>query len=337
MNQTQLFQIGHVAVSVYADQINLFSRICTVLKDFKVDENHKPSEAIIKLTLLHMDTDEHIPYEIPEKAVFFHESETARHYTYRQLWIVDYKRMGRMIINRSNLKILGYVYTHYALASRWHFEDYLHPMYELMRMMGLYAHHAGAVCSRGFGLLIPGKSGQGKSTLSVHLMKKGFTFLSDDRCFVRKDNDQFQTIGLYEPAKLFPSNIDHLDIEHLQESATDLDLDVRNKHSLDIKSLYPEKVSQTSPLRGIVFPQWSPGEKSRLEKITPGKALLALLPLTLVCFDKATSETHFHFLSDLVAEIPARRLIMGDDRECWHQLVKEFIAHPSNTEEPTCQ
>ena len=50
--------------------------------------------------------------------------------------------------------------------------------------------HASAIAKDGRAVLISGPSGSGKSDLSLRLIDRGFTLVSDDQTIVRKDGDR---------------------------------------------------------------------------------------------------------------------------------------------------
>jgi serine kinase of HPr protein (carbohydrate metabolism regulator) len=50
--------------------------------------------------------------------------------------------------------------------------------------------HASCVASEGRAVLITGPSGSGKSDLTLRLLDRGFTLVSDDQTIVRKDGDR---------------------------------------------------------------------------------------------------------------------------------------------------
>jgi hypothetical protein len=319
--RSKYFRIGHVDIHVISTERSLLEMIGSWMKDFEFS-NGKEMEEPIVFTLIDCVTDHSLPFHVPKHAKLTFENNTARYFAYKNLWIVDFNQIGIMIINRSSNKITGFVHHQYLLESLSRFEDFMHPLSELLRQKKLYPHHAASVGKLGHGLLLLGKSGQGKTTLTVDLINNGFDFLSDDRCFLREIDDRIEMIGFYEPFKIFASNVTHIStLNNLQGLSTT----TGNKKSLDIHHYYPEKKQMKSHLRGILFPSWFPGEMSRLEMVPPGKALMDLLPLTMFCFDQASSKTHFEFAGRLVNQIPSARLIMGSDRENWSKLVSEWI------------
>jgi serine kinase of HPr protein (carbohydrate metabolism regulator) len=50
--------------------------------------------------------------------------------------------------------------------------------------------HASTVAKDGRGVIISGRSGSGKSDLSLRLIDRGFTLVSDDRTLVKRDQDR---------------------------------------------------------------------------------------------------------------------------------------------------
>lgn len=317
----RLFQIAHVPLRVISRDHTLLQWFDNWLSDYIVPPE-ADDDPVIRLTVIGLDTGSPLPFRVPDEAVLTFENETAKYFSYRGLWIAEFHPTGIMIINRVSNKITGFAYRDLLLESDWGFEDFLHPLYELIRQQHLYPCHAASVSWEGHGLMLMGKSGMGKSTLSTDLIHHGFDFLSDDRCFVRQTNEGLEMFGFYEPFKLFASNIAHIPELRKTDAAMDAS---SHKNDLDVRLHYPRQVILHSRIDGVLFPYWSPGEKSRLESIPPGQALLEMLPLTMVCFDAASSRAHFDFCGRFVRQVPAAKLILGDDRSEWHVLAKDFI------------
>jgi len=319
------FAVGHVRFEVKCSDEPLLQAIGAWLADFETDGAAPRPERTIQVALRGVESGRPLPVRVPDEASKMHESDEAAYYLHEGLWIVKAKEVGISFVDRAALRIDAYVYPEKATESLWRLENFLHPLFELMRQEGLYVCHAAGVGRDGVGLMLPGKSGQGKSTLSVHLLHHGFSFLSDDRVFVAKerDGDRVRMYGFYEPAKLFASNVSHL--PGLREDARlKGETNPARKNDVDVREYYPNRVAHSAELAGLLFPVWSPGERSRIETVGAGKALLDLLPLTLVCFDPGTAKGQFDFLAQL-AKRPAGRMILGDDRERWHGLVADYL------------
>jgi len=284
-------------------------------------------DAAIRYTLIGQAPGNGRPFGLPAEAELLHEDGTTRYFDYRGLWIAS-MTFATVFLNRATNNLVAFARAE-DLRKPSRQEEILYPLFELLRRHGVYAHHAASVSLEGKGALLLGPSGQGKTTLSVDLLHRGFDFLGDDRCFLREGADGFEVLGYYEPVRYFPANFGHLEeLASAGESSTLPELG-NGKRQLDLRAIgsYRGGIVDSSALTALVFPRYSPREpSSRIEPLSPGEALIALLPLTMVCFDRATSEAHFRFCAKLTAALPAARLIMGRDRERWHLLMRDFLS-----------
>jgi serine kinase of HPr protein (carbohydrate metabolism regulator) len=60
----------------------------------------------------------------------------------------------------------------------------------MSRLLSSETIHASTVASDGRAVLISGPSGSGKSDLTLRLLDRGFTLVSDDQTIVRRDGDR---------------------------------------------------------------------------------------------------------------------------------------------------
>ncbi len=67
--------------------------------------------------------------------------------------------------------------------------------------------HAAAVARNNFGIILAGFSGMGKSTLALHLMNKGLTFISNDRLMVNEDGSKLIMYGVPKLPRVNPGTI----------------------------------------------------------------------------------------------------------------------------------
>jgi hypothetical protein len=312
------FEIGPIALKIGSDSGALLEAVRSWLQPFACDK--QTQRAQISALLLSCDEDRAVPFKLPKDIPCFFEGPSTRYFSYKGLLVADFPKLGKAVINREQGKFLGLAYTSRLLASPWDLEHFLHPIWELLRQKGVYQYHAGAVCLNERGLLLAGKSGQGKTTLTLDLISRGFLFLADDTCFLRNAETGVEVIGFGEPVRVFPENV-----SHIKELACLKSGQRNDKISLAVEQHYPEANKKSCSLSGILFPSWVPGEKSRLVALSPAQAALELLPLTMVCFDAGTSRRHFDLNCRLVSELPCAVLKMGKDRERWHPLVLDFI------------
>jgi hypothetical protein len=94
---------------------------------------------------------------------------------------------------------LGYVVSGVGAARRWPayevalldlFDRLVHALLARLLAQGIYVIHAGAVVYRGAALALAGRSGQGKTTLTLGLLRRGLGLLSDEFAVVGPDARQ---------------------------------------------------------------------------------------------------------------------------------------------------
>lgn len=128
--------------------------------------------------------------------------------------------------------------------------------------------HASTVAIDGRAVLITGLSGSGKSDLSLRLLDRGFSLVSDDRTIVRKDGNRL--IAAAPPTiagKLEIRGIGIVDIDHVQDQPLALVVELAS----DIERM-PDEGSDRHIL-GIAVPM------VRIDAMTasaPSKVALAL-------------------------------------------------------------
>jgi len=290
----------------------------------------------IRMTLIGFEATERIRFRLPKDARLIDKNRRAGYYECRGLWIV-LLRTATIIVNRKANKLLALAYPD-DLAAPSYLEEFLHPLSELLRWNGLYEFHAAAVSlpapdgsGEEPGVLLLGASGSGKTTLAVELAARGgFGFLGDDRCYLGETGRIGAAVwAFHEPVRYYPVNFAALPEVAAAGEASDLPVLPGGKRQVDLAKLYPERMRRRCRLRALLFPKYDPeSAESRLVPLPPAEAMIAMLPLTMVCFDRATSERHFAFCARLANELPAARIVLGRDRERWPELVKKFMGGP---------
>jgi len=135
-----------------------------------------------------------------------------------------------------------------------------------------HALHAGGVCKNGTCILLPGKSGSGKSTMTAWLVSRGHHYLTDELVFLADDGT---VAPLTRPVSLkgnrsflsrFVSN------EQIEMAITG-DIGAIIPHRLLNDDFQPQK----PPVSHIIFPTFSSGAPLLLEEISPAKSCLYLM------------------------------------------------------------
>lgn len=261
-----------------------------------------------------------IPEKIPSHAVCVHKGYTASYYKWKDRWFFDISDTGRMVIDTVSKSADAWCYESAVKGKSYRFQDFMYPLFELLRTEKTYLYHAASLCIDESGLMLAGRSGRGKSTLSLDLFSKGFGFMSDDRCFLERSEKGFDLFGFIEPVRVFPRNVSHIPcLQGIPDSIDD------NKVEIDIRDYCCGSFVKNCSLNAILFPYWEPSSESGIKPVSQAKALLELLPLTMECVFEDTSREHFRFNCELTSKILMAELILGHDRQNWHRLVRDFV------------
>lgn len=225
--------------------------------------------------------------------------------------IADFHEQGVLVIDGARNLVEGYFirpdamhpdvrtsFLHFALA-------------ELLKRNGLFTVHATALEYEGQGILIPGYSGQGKTTSFLSLLRSGFRYLSDDYPLLRDRGTQMELLA-------FPMKIDVTDrtIEFFPELRNAppglLKQGVQKKH-FQSEDLYAESIGRSCTPAMIMFPHVVDMPHSCLEPLPKSRALEALMPQGLLVYDQAVACREFQALSKLVQQVDCYRLHFGRD------------------------
>lgn len=135
--------------------------------------------------------------------------------------------------------------------------------------------HAAGLSWQGQGLILPGASGAGKTTLTAWLLTKGFGYLTDELVFVPWQTNAIHTfprpLNLKRPARAVLQN--HLDWAKYEA-------DILSTGYADL--VPPQLLTQTSPVAQaelglILFPRYRPGATFELRPLSRAQTGLALM------------------------------------------------------------
>ena len=128
--------------------------------------------------------------------------------------------------------------------------------------------HASTVASEGRAVLITGPSGSGKSDLTLRLLDRGFTLVSDDQTIVKKDGDRL--IASAPPNIAGKLEIRGIGIVEM-ETVTNMPVALIVELTSDIQRLPDD--SRERPILGVSLPLVS---VDAMAASAPSKVALAL-------------------------------------------------------------
>jgi len=135
--------------------------------------------------------------------------------------------------------------------------------------------HAGAVAANGTGFLLPGQSGRGKTSLTAWLLGRGYSYLTDELCYVKTGSDRLQ--GLARPLNLKASSLDVVGRE------MNVDTAAPETRKTGFATLFPPRmfgaaeVTSDCRIRAIVFPHYSPDAEPGLSPLPKSETAIGLL------------------------------------------------------------
>jgi hypothetical protein len=172
-----------------------------------------------------------------------------------------------------------------------------------LNSLGLQLVHSAAVGHEGRAVLVTGPSGAGKSTVALTCARAGLAYLGDD--YVVLESDPAVVHSVYRSAKL--------DRRHHKRHEWLLPDVVQSRP--DEKALgYLADSTLSLPVHAVLLPRVTELAKTELRKTTPGRALLALAPATLLQLP-GQADTALRAMRQLVASVPVYELHLGADLE----------------------
>ena len=237
--------------------------------------------------------------------------------------IADFHEQGVLVIDGARNLVEGYFirpdamhpdvrtsFLHFALA-------------ELLKRNGLFTVHATALEYEGKGVLIPGYSGQGKTTSFLSLLRSGFRYLSDDYPLLRD-------LGTHMELLAFPMKIDVTDrtiefFPELRGAAPGLLKQGVLKKYFQSEDLYAESIGRSCTPAVIMFPHVVDMPHSCLEPLSKSRALEALMPQGLLVYDQTVARREFQALSKLVQQVDCYRLHFGRDILDLPKLIRPLL------------
>ncbi|MFO0774044.1 MAG: hypothetical protein U0172_05195 [Nitrospiraceae bacterium] len=281
-------------------------------------------------------TVEAIPFYVPaDGQVLYQHAGDAVGDQLRQRWqccivqkeadlYVDFGAQGRIVVHADQDQAVGYIVRPEAMHVGI-LESYVHFMLmELLRCRGLYSMHATALEKNGWGVLIPGYSGRGKTTSFLSLLRSGYKYLSDDHPLLRMNNGRVELCS-------FPLKVDVTEntinfFPELRNASSTVLHQGPQKRYFWVEDIYSGvAIGERCRPAVVLFPNVVDADRSWLEPLSKTRVLEELLPQGLVVYDKVVARKQFQVLAALASQVECYRLHFGRDRERLPELIDPLL------------
>jgi len=144
---------------------------------------------------------------------------------------------------------------------------------------GIYAIHAGALVYRGAALLIAGRSGQGKTTLTLGLLRRGLGLLSDEFAIIDPASQQLlpyrRSLHVRPGTPELIPELAFLECQPQQRLGGGIEWSLA---PAEVARVFPGSLASAAPLRYVLLLDGAP-QPERPPAITPMPAALATMEL----------------------------------------------------------
>jgi hypothetical protein len=193
---------------------------------------------------------------------------------------------------------------------------------ELLERRGLYSLHAACLADGdGHGVLVSGASGAGKSTLALALARAGMRFLSDDVVFLAHAEERSPVLALGFSDAIGLSTYAAECFDELRRWLDDPPGEGFPKRLGRIEDLLGVCAIPSCLPRAIVFPEVVHEDRSAIEPLDRGEALLRLVPDVLLTHAEST-QAHLAAVAALLGQARCYALRSGRDLERAAELVR---------------
>lgn len=169
------------------------------------------------------------------------------------------------------------------------------------------ALHAAAVSKNGNGIILPGRSGSGKTSMSTWLTTRGFNYLTDEYVFIRNNSSTIDAFT--RPPNVKTKGLPVLDQYFDLGKHEDETLRSYYVAMIPPKLLNPNSRHEAAEVKLIVFPKYKKNSELVLTELSKAQAGLSLME-NLV--NARNLDGHgFYESTRLARSVPAYKLIYG--------------------------
>ena len=183
------------------------------------------------------------------------------------------------------------------------------------------AIHAAALGSAGGGILLPGKSGSGKSTFSAWLVSRGCRYLTDELVVLEGETTKIQPFT--RPVSFKKGSVPVLNtfVHYSPEDVIAGPAGLMLPHRLLNDNFTPE----TPPLSLVLFPHYLEGALTKITRLSGALGCARLME----CYVNARNISNHGIdrLANIARSLPSYQLTYGNFDELYETLKSSFPQH----------
>jgi len=188
----------------------------------------------------------------------------------------------------------------------------------LLLMLSIWYHdrgvqlvHAGLIAREGAGVLLPGESGTGKSTMSLAGAAQGLGFLGDDFVGLERAGDGiFLGHSIFNTVCIARDGLDRFPT--IRAHAVEESSPEEEKPILFLSEIYPDRIERTVPIRAVALLGIG-RDRSQVRPARPAAAMRQVAASTLHTVVPRPGRDALQLIGELVARVPAYSLLLGPD------------------------
>ncbi|MDL1874876.1 hypothetical protein FBQ85_06860 [Cytophagia bacterium CHB2] len=309
-----LCTIYGVKICVTTDSKRAKEHIITLLNGLPSSSSSASSEADIELDIFTRAgslQDPHLPPYVeralePRSLFKTHRTKDKCYVVLGNSWLC------LSLKNRTGIGVLEESIWSYHWIILQHF--FLGGLCLLLRTCGRFLFHAAGLEHNGKGYLILGKSGAGKSTTTLSLVRHGWKYLGDDALLLHQAGSHIEAFGIPVNFKADDQTTNRL-FKNINENLAikithDANFPYFSKRYLMIDKLYPNQFKGHSIPNFLLFTRPTSQEKSELALMRKSEALKGVIEASP---HFSLDSDNVDLLSTLVRQTTAYQLLAGKD------------------------
>jgi hypothetical protein len=190
------------------------------------------------------------------------------------------------------------------------------PLSELLKLHGIYLMHAACLVREGKGILFAGRSGVGKTTLTIGLLVMGWQMVADDEVFL-VSNPRLLAYGGPEQAKVSWQSWKRFSY-YLGEQSR-----FNGKKIIHLSDYFPGQVLDRHKVSAICFVEKS--DRTKITAIDPLRCYQRLLSVAFLNSEPKLTRRNSDFVYEISQKIPAYRLGVGLDIKALHTTLIDTV------------